>query len=161
MRDANGRLALRPFYREVVAGRRVLLADDVRNTGETFARAKAAVESAGGKVIGTVEICDRLEATVECGVPNFALAEYPAPASIFGRPKWSRALVARWLGGEPSMPDGDYSLLTLAEVAQLLSVSRATAYRLRKKPDLQHLEMRVRQEARYPLCRVRTLVLPD
>jgi hypothetical protein len=30
-------------------------------------------------VIATVEICDRLEATVDCGVPNLALAEYPAP----------------------------------------------------------------------------------
>jgi orotate phosphoribosyltransferase len=77
--DANGRLTLRNFYREVVAGRRVLLADDVRNTGETFARAKAAIESAGGKVIATTEICDRLEAVVDVGVPNFALAEYPAP----------------------------------------------------------------------------------
>ena len=77
--DANGRLVLRPFYRSVVEGRRVLLADDVRNTGETFARGKAAIESAGGKVIGTAEICDRLEAVVDIGVPNFALAEYPAP----------------------------------------------------------------------------------
>jgi hypoxanthine phosphoribosyltransferase len=40
---------LRPFYRTVVSGRRVLLADDVRNTGETFARAKAAIEAAGGR----------------------------------------------------------------------------------------------------------------
>ena len=40
-----------PFYRSVVEGRRVLLADDVRNTGETFARAKAAIEEAGGTVI--------------------------------------------------------------------------------------------------------------
>ena len=77
--DANGRLVLRTFYRSVVEGRRVLLADDVRNTGETFARGKAAIESAGGKVIGTAEICDRLEAVVDIGVPNFALAEYPAP----------------------------------------------------------------------------------
>jgi len=77
--DANGRLALRPFYRTVVDGRRVLLADDVRNTGETFARAKAAVEEAGGTVIATAEICDRLEALVDIGVPNFALAEYGAP----------------------------------------------------------------------------------
>jgi hypothetical protein len=38
--DANGRLSLRSFYRSVVEGKRVLLADDVRNTGETFARAK-------------------------------------------------------------------------------------------------------------------------
>ena len=77
--DANGRLVLRTFYRSVVEGKRVLLADDVRNTGETFARGKAAIESAGGKVIGTAEICDRLEAVVDTGVPNFALAEYPAP----------------------------------------------------------------------------------
>jgi orotate phosphoribosyltransferase len=77
--DANGRLVLRPFYRSVVEGRRVLLADDVRNTGETFARAKAAIEAAGGKVIATAEICDRLEAVVDVGVPNFALAEYHAP----------------------------------------------------------------------------------
>jgi len=77
--DANGRLVLRPFYRSVAEGRRVLLADDVRNTGETFARAKAAIESAGGKVIATAEICDRLEAVVDIGVPNFALAEYSAP----------------------------------------------------------------------------------
>ena len=77
--DANGRLVLRTFYRSVVEGKRVLLADDVRNTGETFARGKAAIESAGGKVIGTAEICDRLEAVVDVGVPNFALAEYPAP----------------------------------------------------------------------------------
>jgi orotate phosphoribosyltransferase len=77
--DANGRMVLRPFYATVVAGKRVLLADDVRNTGETFARAKAAVEEAGGKVIGTVQICDRLEAIVDVGLPNFALAEYGAP----------------------------------------------------------------------------------
>ena len=77
--DANGRLSLRPFYRSVVAGKRVLLADDVRNTGETFARAKAAIEEAGGTVIGTVQICDRLEAVVDVGVPNFALTEYKAP----------------------------------------------------------------------------------
>ena len=77
--DANGRLTLRPFYRSVVEGKRVLLADDVRNTGETFSRAKAAIEEAGGTVIGTMEICDRLEAVVDAGVPNFALAEYRAP----------------------------------------------------------------------------------
>ncbi len=77
--DANGRLSLRSFYRTVVQGKRVLLADDVRNTGETFARAKAAIDEAGGTVIGTVQICDRLEAIVDIGVPNFALTEYRAP----------------------------------------------------------------------------------
>lgn len=77
--DASGALALRPFYRTVVAGRRVLLADDVRNTGKTFERAKKLIEDAGGTVIATVEIFDRLEAIVDLGVPNIALAEYRAP----------------------------------------------------------------------------------
>src|SRR5947209_9138360 len=35
--DASGALTLRPFYRAELEGKRVLLADDVRNTGETFA----------------------------------------------------------------------------------------------------------------------------
>jgi orotate phosphoribosyltransferase len=77
--DESGALVLRPFYRTVVSGKRVLLTDDVRNTGQTFARAKDVIEKAGGTVIGTAEICDRLESTVDAGVPNFALAEYPAP----------------------------------------------------------------------------------
>jgi len=37
------------------------------------------IEDAGGTVIATVEICDRLEALVDLGVPNFTLTEYPAP----------------------------------------------------------------------------------
>jgi orotate phosphoribosyltransferase len=77
--DGAGGLALRPFYRTVVTGRRVLLVDDVRNTGKTFERGKAVIEAAGGTVIGTAAICDRLEALVDLGVPNVALAEYPAP----------------------------------------------------------------------------------
>ncbi len=71
--------ALRSFYRDQMRGRRVLLADDVRNTGQTFERCAALVREAGGTVIGTVEIYDRLEAMVDLGVPNIALAEYKAP----------------------------------------------------------------------------------
>lgn len=77
--DAGDRLVLRPFYQEVVRGQRVLVADDVRNTGKTLDRAKTVIEQAGGTVIATVEIYDRLEAIVDLGVPNFALAEYKAP----------------------------------------------------------------------------------
>jgi orotate phosphoribosyltransferase len=77
--DSAGSLVLRAFYHHVVRGKRVLLADDVRNTGKTFERAKTLVEAAGGTVIATVEIYDRLEAIVDLGVPNFALAEYKAP----------------------------------------------------------------------------------
>jgi orotate phosphoribosyltransferase len=77
--DAAGGFALRPFYRRELTGRRVLLADDVRNTGETFARCTALVEEAGATVVATVEIYDRCEALVDPGVPNVALAEYRAP----------------------------------------------------------------------------------
>jgi orotate phosphoribosyltransferase len=77
--DASGALVLRPFYRSVISGKRVLLADDVRNTGKTFERAKTLIENAGGVVLATVEIYDRLEAIVDLGVPNVALAEYRAP----------------------------------------------------------------------------------
>jgi len=77
--DPAGGFTLRPFYRRELNGKRVLLADDVRNTGETFARCAALVAEAGGTVLATVEIYDRLEAIVEVGVPNIALAEYKAP----------------------------------------------------------------------------------
>jgi orotate phosphoribosyltransferase len=70
---------LRSFYASQLSGKRVLLADDVRNTGKTFERCAALVRSAGGSVLGTVEICDRMEAVAGAGVPNFALAEYKAP----------------------------------------------------------------------------------
>jgi orotate phosphoribosyltransferase len=77
--DPAGGLALRDFYRRELAGTRVLLADDVRNTGETCARCAALAQSAGATVIATIEIYDRCEAVVDAGVPNIALAEYHAP----------------------------------------------------------------------------------
>ena len=77
--EASGGFTLREFYRRAVDGKRVLLADDVRNTGETFARCAALIEEAGGAVVATVEIYDRGEAVVDLGVPNVALAEYKAP----------------------------------------------------------------------------------
>lgn len=80
--DGHGSLVLRAFYHDVVKGRRVLLVDDVRNTGKTFERAKALIEEAGGTVIATVEICDRLEAVVDLGVPNITLVDYPAPENF-------------------------------------------------------------------------------
>ena len=57
----------------------MLLVDDIRNTGETFARWAALVKDAGGTVLATAQICDRCEATVDLGVPNIALVDYPAP----------------------------------------------------------------------------------
>ena len=80
--DAAGGFTLRAFYRREIAGKRVLLADDVRNTGETFARCAQLVREAGGEVLATVEIYDRGEAVTEPGVPNIALAEYRAPENF-------------------------------------------------------------------------------
>jgi orotate phosphoribosyltransferase len=80
--DETGALVLRRFYRQEIAGKRVLLADDVRNTGQTFKRSETLVHEAGGEVIGTVEIYDRLEAVVELSAPNFALAEFRAPENF-------------------------------------------------------------------------------
>lgn len=81
---ANGGhgLSLKAFYRDQIKGKRVLLADDVRNTGQTFERCAALVRDAGGTVVGTVEIYDRMEAIVDLGVPNIALAEYRAPDNL-------------------------------------------------------------------------------
>jgi orotate phosphoribosyltransferase len=73
------KFTLRSFYARSITGKRVLLADDVRNTGKTFERCAELVRDAGGIVLATVEIFDRMEAIVDPGVPNYALAEYRAP----------------------------------------------------------------------------------
>jgi orotate phosphoribosyltransferase len=73
------RPVLKEFYAREMQGRRVLLADDVRNTGKTFEQCADLVRKAGGTVLATVEICDRMEAVADAGVPNYALAEYRAP----------------------------------------------------------------------------------
>jgi orotate phosphoribosyltransferase len=78
--DASG-YTLRPFYARELRGKRVLLADDVRNTGQTLARCAALVQEAGGSLLATIEIYDRLEAA-DAGVPNFSLAEYKAPENF-------------------------------------------------------------------------------
>jgi len=75
-------LVLRSFYAQQVAGRRVLLADDVRNTGKTYELCAQLIREAGGHVLATVQICDRQEAIVDVGVPNYALVEYPAPQNF-------------------------------------------------------------------------------
>jgi len=75
----EGNAVLRDFYAGKLRDQRVLLADDVRNTGKTFEQCAALVRKAGGTVLATIEICDRLEAVTDAGVPNYALAEYRAP----------------------------------------------------------------------------------
>jgi orotate phosphoribosyltransferase len=63
----------------------VLLADDVRNTGETFERCATLVKVAGGELLATAEIYDRMESVNQLDVPNFALAEYRASENYLAR----------------------------------------------------------------------------
>jgi orotate phosphoribosyltransferase len=77
--DANCGLTLTRFYNHLLAGRRALVVDDVRNTGHTQAHCVELIRKAGGIAIATAEIYDRMEAVVDAGVPNFALADYKAP----------------------------------------------------------------------------------
>ena len=79
--EPGGEPRLSRFYQRQIAGKRVLLADDIRNTGQTLARCASLVRDAGGTVIATCEIYDRLEVITDAGVPNVALAEYRAPAN--------------------------------------------------------------------------------
>ena len=77
--DASGGLTLREFYAREIKGKRVLLADDVRNTGKTLVRCAELIRNAGGELVATVVICDRREAMYGLDVPHIALAEYATP----------------------------------------------------------------------------------
>jgi orotate phosphoribosyltransferase len=75
----DGTPSLSAFYANLVRGRRVLLADDVRNTGQTLKQCADLIGAAGGTVIGTAVIVDRLEAVVTLPVPDVVLVQYKAP----------------------------------------------------------------------------------
>ena len=77
--DHNGHIALSPFYAARMKGKRILIVDDVRNTGMTFKHCADLVARAGGTVIGTMQIIDRCETTVSLDVPNVSLVDYKAP----------------------------------------------------------------------------------
>jgi orotate phosphoribosyltransferase len=77
--DHHGDATLSPFYAARIKGKRVLIVDDVRNTGTTLKQCADLVVRAGGTVIGTMQIIDRCEASVSLGVPNVSLVEYKAP----------------------------------------------------------------------------------
>jgi orotate phosphoribosyltransferase len=77
--DADCRHTFTRFYGKLVTGRKALVVDDVRNTGQTLGRCVDLVRAAGATVLATAEIYDRMESVIDTGVPNIALAEYRAP----------------------------------------------------------------------------------
>jgi orotate phosphoribosyltransferase len=81
----GGAEALSPFYAHVVRGAKVLLVDDVRNTGQTFKHCADLIGAAGGTLTCTAQIVDRGEALVTLPVPNVSLVEYPAPENYAAR----------------------------------------------------------------------------
>jgi orotate phosphoribosyltransferase len=56
---AAGGLVLRRGYDKLVAGRRVVVVEDVINTGGSLVEAIQAVRTAGGTVVGAVALCNR------------------------------------------------------------------------------------------------------
>jgi orotate phosphoribosyltransferase len=77
--DDEGNPTLSPFYAVRMKNKRVLIVDDVRNTGTTMKLCADLVLAAGGTVIATMQIIDRCEACVSLDVPNVTLVQYKAP----------------------------------------------------------------------------------
>jgi orotate phosphoribosyltransferase len=66
----EGGLGLRRGYDRLVAGRRVLVVEDVLNTGGSVRQAVAAVRAAGGEVVAVAVLCNRGAVTAaDLGVP--------------------------------------------------------------------------------------------
>jgi len=81
----EGTLQLSPFYASLIRGRRVVLADDVLNTGQTMARCVELVRQAGGTVLAILHIIDRCESQVALPEPRVSLIEYTAPPNVAAR----------------------------------------------------------------------------
>ena len=80
--DPAGGFTLRSSTAREITGKRVLLADDVRNTGETFARCAALVQAAAARCWRRWKSTIASKSIVDLGVPNVALAEYKAPENF-------------------------------------------------------------------------------
>jgi orotate phosphoribosyltransferase len=78
----RGRFLLRRGYDHVVSGKRVLVVDDIVNTGLSLRQTAEAVHSAGGRVMGAACLVNRGNvAAAGLGVDRFAyLLEYLIPA---------------------------------------------------------------------------------
>jgi orotate phosphoribosyltransferase len=75
----QGTFELRRGFR-LEPGDRVLLVEDVVTTGLSSREAIAAVEEAGGKVVGAASLVDRSNGTADLGVPFTPLIRIDVPA---------------------------------------------------------------------------------
>jgi orotate phosphoribosyltransferase len=83
----RGRFELRRGYDRLVAGQRVVVIDDIVNTGHSTRQTAAAVEAAGGQVVGAGALVTRGNAApaalgverfvylLECDIPSWPAAE--------------------------------------------------------------------------------------
>jgi len=74
----DGRFGLRRGF-SLDPGQRVLLVEDVVTTGLSSREAIAAVEAAGGRVIGAASLVDRSGGTADLGVPYTSLIRLDVP----------------------------------------------------------------------------------
>jgi len=74
----EGKFGLRRGF-SLEPGERVLLVEDVITTGLSSREAIAAIEEAGGKVIGAACLVDRSSGTADLGVPLTALIRIDVP----------------------------------------------------------------------------------
>jgi len=74
----EGKFELRRGFR-LEPGERVLLVEDVVTTGLSSSEAIAAIEAAGGKVVGAAALVDRSAGTADLGVPLTALIRIEVP----------------------------------------------------------------------------------
>ncbi len=85
--DGNGPLEIRRGFDKLIAGRNVLVVEDILNSGGSAADVVRIVQEAGGNVVGVGAICNRGEVTNEdLGVPklrqliSLTLDKYPEEA---------------------------------------------------------------------------------
>jgi orotate phosphoribosyltransferase len=74
----EGRFELRRGFR-IEPGSRVLMVEDVVTTGLSSREAIAAIEAAGGAVVGAASLVDRSGGTVDLGVPYTPLIRIDVP----------------------------------------------------------------------------------
>ncbi len=82
-KNPDGIIFIPEFFRQRIRGKRVLLVDDVRNTGETFWKCADCIRGAGGTLIATTVLYDRVNLQPEFqlfdkdqdAIPHYPLTE--------------------------------------------------------------------------------------